>query len=112
MSDDVLISFPGSTIADANKLAGSLTLAIRDSDRNISVDRRRSNLESLDGGATLAIILGSAAATSVARGIAAWVARHAGTTIRIHSKDGLWVDVKNASGQDTAQIVQAALGKK
>ncbi len=111
MDDPVLISFPNSTIAEANKLVGSLGLAVQDSDRNISLERRRENLESQDGGATLAIILGSAAVGSIAKGIASRIARHAGTAIRIHSPDGTWVDITNATGQDTAQVVAAALRK-
>lgn len=106
-----LITFPESSSAEANALAGSLGLAVQDSDRNVSLERRRDNPESQDGGATLAIIFGSAAAGSLAKGISSWIARHAGTTIRIQAPDGTRVDVKNATGQDTAQIVLAALRK-
>ena len=112
MAHPLLISFPESTIAEANKLAGSLALIAQASDRDVSVEKLRENPDSLDGGTSLAIILGSAAVGSPAKGISSWIARHAGTTIRIHSSDGAWVDIKNATGQDTAQIVQAALAKR
>ncbi len=108
---ETFITFPGSTDGEANQLAGALQRRLVEADREISVRRERQNPHSQDGGATLAIILGSAAVTSVAKGIASWIARNAGTTIRIHSPDGTWVDVRNATGQDTAEIVGAALRK-
>lgn len=65
------ISFLEVTDAEANKLAGSLLPALRETDRSVSVERRKVNPESQDGGATLAIILSSTAVTAVAKGIAA-----------------------------------------
>jgi hypothetical protein len=112
MDMNTIISFPGVSDADANKLAGSLSPALRETDRSVSVERRRANAESQDGGATLAIILGSAAVSAVAKGIAAWLARNSGTTIEIHSSDGTSVKVRHASGHDTAQTVEAALSGK
>ena len=112
MSATVIISFPGVSVAEANKLAGSLSPALRERERTISVERRRANPESQDGGATLAIILGSAAVSAVAKGVAAWLARNSGTCIEIHAPDGTSVKVTHASGQDTAQTVEAALSGK
>jgi hypothetical protein len=112
MSEPVYITFHGVTAAEADKLAGSLLSSVRETDRNLSVARHKDNPESQDAGAILALVLGSAAIGSVAKGIAQWIAKHAGTTIRIQSPDGTSVDIKNATGQDTAQIVQAALQKR
>jgi len=112
MSEPILISFVDVTDAERDKLAGSLLSSLRETDRNVSAERHKENSETQDYGAILTLVLGSAAVGSVAKGIAQWIARHAGTTIRIQSPDGTSVDIKNATGQDTAQIVQAALQKR
>jgi hypothetical protein len=112
MTEPVEITFVDVTEAEGNKLAGSLLSSLREIDRNISVERHKTKSESQDYGSILALVLGSAAVGSVAKGIAQWIARHAGTTIRIRSADGTSVDIKNATGQDTAEIVQAALQKR
>jgi len=111
MSGPYQIRFPESSDAEADKLAGSMVSAINDTHRNVTVERHKANNESQDLGSILVLVLGSAAVGSVSKGIAQWIARNAGTTIRIQSPDGTSVDIKNATGQDTAQIVQAALQK-
>jgi hypothetical protein len=112
MSEPVWITFLGVTDAEGDKLAGSLLSTLRETDRNLSAERRKADPQSQDYGSILTLVLGSAAVGSVAKGVAQWIARHAGTTIRIQSPDGTSVDIKNATGQDTAQIVQAALQKR
>lgn len=112
MAAEAIIAFPGVSDAEANMLAGSLTPAIREMDPHVSVQRRRTNPESQDAGIILGIILGSAAISTVAKGIAAWLARHSGTEIEIQLPDGTSVRVKNASGHDTAETVAAALSGK
>jgi hypothetical protein len=107
-----IITFPEVSDADANKLAGALSPALREIDKSVFVERRRTRSESQDGGATLAVILSSAAVTAVAKGIAAWLARNSGTIIEVHAPDGTSVKVKHASGKDTAQTVAAALSAK
>ncbi|MCU1223070.1 MAG: hypothetical protein JWQ42_1163 [Edaphobacter sp.] len=106
------ISFPGISDAEANKLAGSLDPTLRSTDKSVAVKRERINPEAQDGGAILAIILGSAAVSSVAKGIAMWLARNSGTMIEIHRADGSSVKIKHASGHDTAQTVEAAFSNK
>jgi hypothetical protein len=73
MDQVTIVSFPGVSEAEANKLAGSLKPALREAHRSVSVESRRTNSESQDGGATLAIILGSAAVSAIAKGIADWL---------------------------------------
>lgn len=112
MQEDAIITFLSVSVAEANKLTDSLNRMIRETDRNVSVERRRTNPEAQDGGAMLAIILGSAAISAVAKGIAAWLAQHSGTMIEIQLPDGTSVKVKYASGHDTAETVAAALTNK
>jgi hypothetical protein len=107
MSQRFLISFPEASVAEGNRLASSLLPAVQETDRRLIVKRHKDNVESLDHGTMVAIVLGSAAVGTLSRGIASWIAKHAGTVIRIHLPDGTSVDVKNATGQDTSEIVQA-----
>jgi hypothetical protein len=109
MPPPILISFVGETDAEADKLAGSLSSSLRETDRSLLVERQKVNSESLDYGSILSLVLGSAAVGAVAKGVAAWIAKHGGTTIRIRCSDGTSVEINNATGADTAQIVQGAL---
>jgi Effector Associated Constant Component 1 len=112
MDVSTIISFPGVSDAEANKLAGSLSLVLRETDQSVSVGQRRANPESQDFGATLAIILGTPALVAVAKGIATWLARNSGTNIEIHAPDGTSVKVTHAGGCDIARTVAAALSGK
>lgn len=112
MADPVLFTFVGVTDAEGDKLAGSLLSSLRETDRTVSVERRKTNSGSQDYGSILALVLGSAAVSSVATGVSQWIAKHAGTTVRIQTADGTSVDIKHATGVDTAEIVQAALQKR
>jgi hypothetical protein len=112
MNRNVTISFPKTSDAEGNKLAESLSTYLSTIDSSISVRKLRTNPNSLDGGATIAIILGSAAVTAVAKGVAVWLAKHAGTNIEIHKADGTSVVVRNAQGADTAATVAAVFATK
>jgi hypothetical protein len=109
VNQTAIVSFPGVSDAQGNILAASLQPRLREAHPSISVERRRINPEAQDGGATLAIILGSAAITAIAKGIAEWLARNSGTAIEVHAPDGTSVIVKYGTGADCAQIVEAAL---
>ena len=100
-----IISFPSLSTAEANRLASGLAAAIRDSDRDVKVEQRRDQPDTQDFGATLAIILGTASATAVARGVEAWLARHSGAKIQIN-KDGS-VIASNLDSRDAARIAEA-----
>lgn len=101
----LIISFPETTVAEANRLASGLAAAIRDSDREVRVEQRRDQPDTLDFGATLAIILGTASVTAVARGVESWLARHSGAKIQIN-KDGT-VIASNLDSRDAARIAEA-----
>jgi hypothetical protein len=109
MSNPFLVTFPGATTAEGNRLATSLSTAIKQVGREIAVEQKRQNRDSQDQGSILALTLGSAAIGSVAKGIALWIAKNSGTVVKIQTPDGTSVDIRHATGQDTAQIVEAAL---
>jgi hypothetical protein len=100
-----IISFPGASPAEANRLASGLATAVRETDREVKVEQRRDQPDTQDCGATLAIILGTASVTAIARGVEAWLARHSGAKIQIN-KDGSVV-ASNLDSRDAARIAEA-----
>jgi len=101
----IIISFPGASSAEANRYASGLAIAIRESDGEVRVAQRRDQPDAQDFGATLAVILGTASATAVAKGVAAWLARHSGAKIEI-AADGSVV-ASNLESRDAARIAEA-----
>jgi len=100
-----IISFPGTSTAEANRYSSGLAQVIRESDRDVQVAQRRDQPDSQDFGATLAIVLGTASATAVAKGVAAWLARHSGAKIEI-TADGR-VIASNLDSRDAARIAES-----
>jgi hypothetical protein len=99
-----IISFPGTSTAEANRLAAGLASAIRDAHRDVKVEQKRDQPDTQDFGATLAVILGTASVTAVAKGVEAWLARHSGAKIQIN-KDGS-VIASNLDSRDAARIAE------
>jgi Effector Associated Constant Component 1 len=110
MGSPFIISFPGSSTAEANRFASGLATAIREAERDVSVEQKRDRPDSQDAGATLVLVLGTAAATAVAKGVEAWLARHSGAKIQI-SKDGS-VIASNLDSRDAARIAEAFKPRK
>ena len=100
-----LISFPGASTAEANRYAADLASALREIDRDLKAEQHRDREDTQDFGATLLLILGTASATAVARGVAAWLARHSGAKIQINA-DGS-VIASNLDSADAARIAEA-----
>jgi len=105
-----IITFPGASVAEANRYAADLAAVLREIDPEIAVEQRRDREDTQDFGATLAIILGTAAATAVAKGVAAWLARHSGAKIQIGA-DGS-VLASNLDSRDAARIAEAFSRRK
>jgi hypothetical protein len=105
MQSPFIISFPGMSTAEANRLAAGLASAIRDADRDVKVEQKRDQPDTQDFGATLAVILGTASVTAVAKGVEGWLARHSGAKIQIN-KDGS-VIASNLDSRDAARIAEA-----
>lgn len=104
-----VIKFPGASTADANRFAADLARTIRDSDRQVAVEQHREKDDTLDFGATLVIVLGTASVTALAKGISAWLQRHSGARIEINA-DGS-VIASNLESGDAARIAEA-FGRK
>jgi hypothetical protein len=103
------IRFPEASPAEANQLAGGLADVLRDLDKDIEVERKRDQPDTQDFGGTLVIVLGSAAATAIAKGIAAWLSRNGGPEIEI-SSDGHVIG-RNLGSGDAARIAEAFYGR-
>jgi hypothetical protein len=99
------ISFLDTSLAEANRYASELATCVRELDPNLSAEQRKVGTETQDLGATIAIVLGTASATAVAKGIASWLARHSGAKIQI-SADGS-VIATNLESRDAARIAEA-----
>jgi Effector Associated Constant Component 1 len=100
-----IIEFPGVSIADANRYAADLAASLRQVDERLTVRPQRDRPDTQDGGATLAIILGTASVTALAKGLSAWLARHTGAKIQINV-DGS-VIASNLDSRDAARIAKA-----
>jgi hypothetical protein len=101
----VVFSFGNATTADGNRFAGTLADTLRDLDPSIEVKRLRERGDTQDLGASLAVILGTAAATALAKGIASWLARNSGVKIEIRREGQL---VMTASHMDSADVPKLA----
>jgi hypothetical protein len=100
-----IIRFPGTSTAEANRLAADLALTVRELDKQLKVEQHRERQDTQDFGATLIIVLGTASVTAIAKGIASWLARHSGARIEINS-DGS-VIASNLDSRDAARIAEA-----
>jgi hypothetical protein len=106
-ADSVLFSFSNATVADGNRFAGSLADTLRDLDPSIQVQRVRENADTQDFGASLAVILGTAAATALAKGIASWLARNSGAVIEIHHDGQVVMTAKHMDSADIPKLAEA-----
>jgi len=102
----LIIAFPDATAAEANRLAGTLADTLRDTDPTVVVQRIRNRADTQDLGASLALVLGTAAVTAIAKGIAAWLARNSGAKMTIRCR-GKVVIIEHADSKDLPRIVAA-----
>lgn len=105
-----VVSFPGTSSAEANRYAAGLASAIRDADQDVKVEQQRDQPDTQDCGATLVIILGTASVTAIARGVEAWLARHSGAKIQIDADGG--VIASDLDSRDAARIAEAFSRRK
>ncbi len=104
MPAEFVLVFPDATTAEANRLAGTLADTVRDVDPGVVVERRRDRPDSQDFGASLAIMLGTAAATAVAKGISAWLARNSGVRIEIKRKGETVLVATHLDSKDISRL--------
>jgi len=105
-SDVLVISFADASTAEGNRLASTLAETLRDIDPSIVVDRQRECSDTQDFGASLVVMLGTAAATALARGIAAWLVRNSGARIEIRRKGKLVLVATHLDSKDIPRIAE------
>jgi len=105
MGDQFKIGFVGASSAQGNQYAESLLRTLRDVDPAVRAERARTREDTQDFGASLVVVLGTAAATAVAKGIASWMARNSGARIEI-TADGKVIGT-NLDSRDVAKIADA-----
>ena len=110
----VTIRFPDVTPDLGNIYAEELQAALGETlaagDR---VERRRTDPESQDFGATLVLVLGTTAVTAIAEGIRTWLARNSGVSLDI-VVGGKTVRARNLDSQgvqELAKVLAAASGE-
>jgi hypothetical protein len=102
---EILISFPEVSPAQANQYAAELQDMLRQASTDVSVERIRSDPETQDFGATLAVILGTPAAIALATAVKRWLARR-GTKLLVKTPAGE-VLAENLDSKDAAEIAAA-----
>ena len=103
----IQVSFPEASAAEGNRLAGSLTDLLVDVSPTLSISRERSQDDSQDIGTILGIILGSASAISVAKGMAAFIARSAGAHMLIRKNGQVIFEGRNMESKDIPLVAAA-----
>jgi hypothetical protein len=106
-SSSLVINFADVSTAEGNRLASNLADALRDIDPSIVVDRQRERSDTQDFGASLAVMMGTAAAAALAKGIAAWLARNSGARIEISHKGKVVLVATHLDSKDIPRIAEA-----
>jgi Effector Associated Constant Component 1 len=106
-TDSLIITFPDASTAEGNRLASTLADALRDVDPKIVVDRQRERPDTQDFGATLAVVLGTAAVNALAKGIATWLARNSGARIEIRRKGKVVLLATHLDSKDVPRLAEA-----
>ena len=107
LKEGLIVSFANTSTAEGNRLASTLAEALREVDPGIVVDRQRERSDTQDFGASLAVMLGTAAATAVAKGIAAWLARNSGARIEIRRKGKVVLIATHLDSKDVPRLAEA-----
>jgi hypothetical protein len=105
--DGMVLRFRDASMAEGNRLAGSLGNVLRDCDPSVRVERRREQSDTQDFGASLGVILGTAAANAVAKGIAAWLGRNSGVKLEIRRGDKVVLTATHLDSGDVSRIAEA-----
>jgi hypothetical protein len=110
----ITIQFPDVTDDLGNVYAEDLRTSLAESlDPGDWVERRRTNPDSQDFGATLVLVLGTTAITAIAEGIRTWLARNSGVSIDIvvGGKTVRARNLDNQGVQELAKVLAAASGE-
>lgn len=104
MSDSkVKVRLLGTNAAECDQSIAGLMDQLQTSANSIQIERVREKKEYMDFGATVAIVVGSAAATAIAKGIADWMAKNQAARLEIDTETGK-VLIENVNGKNLVQM--------
>jgi Effector Associated Constant Component 1 len=109
--DTFVLRFPESSPDLANSYAEELLQELREADNSARVQRRKDQVDAMDFGATLVLILGTGAATAIAKGLSSWIARNSGVRLVIETPDGK-VLADHLDSKNAAEIAARVFEKK
>jgi hypothetical protein len=105
-SEHVELCFPGVPLGEANLLATSLADELREEQVGVEVTQARSDASTMDLGSTLLLALGpGSAVTTLAAGVASWVARHRGVKLQVRRGEDVLI-VENADATTATQLMR------
>jgi hypothetical protein len=108
-SEELIISFSGATADEGNRYSRDLRSFLLDIDPSARLELRREQSDSQDFGSTLVLVLGTTAASALARGIAVWLQRNSGVRISLANAKGELV-ASGVDSKDVSRIIQAFTG--
>lgn len=91
--------------AETQKIIKSLMDQIATADETLEPVRVKDNDDTMDLGATIAVLATSAAATAIATGIKIWLSKHQGAKVTV-KKDGT-VTASGITSKDAVRITEA-----
>jgi hypothetical protein len=103
--DRIILTFPDVSLDTANIYAASLSDELKDVDQSIQVERLKQRPDTMDFGATLVLVLGTAAATEIAKGISQWIGRYK-TKVQLSTEAGT-LTISDSDPESSAKIIQA-----
>jgi hypothetical protein len=102
---EIEIEVSASTPAEENRYANELETVIRGTASDVKISRSKLDSDTLDLGAIIGVLIGSGAATAVAKGIAGWLMKRPSGSITIKKKNGT-VIAKGLSSKDALRIAE------
>lgn len=106
MAKELVLTFEGATLADANMFSADLADFLLDAAPDVEVERRRDDADAMDFGATLVLVLGTPAILALANGLADWLRKRQSATIKISDASGSVI--VEATGLDSADALRIA----
>lgn len=111
MTEHIEIQFPDAGAAAAGQLADDLAERLRELDGTGSVIIERASPDAMELGSIVVMVLGTASAASIARGIADWIRKRGEPALRIkHGKDEIVIQ-SGLSADQKFELAKLALEK-
>lgn len=103
-----ILNFENVLSAEANRYAEELRDVLLDEIDDIKVQRKRSDPQAQDFGATLVLILGTPAVAATATAIGSWLQRRHTAALTLETPDRKII-IKNITGKDAARLAEIML---